>query len=44
MPSDAASDDAYATVIANAISSIIPGWRFRTSATAPFKNGVPPHR
>jgi hypothetical protein len=37
-----ASDATYATVIAIAISSIIPGARSRTSATAPARNGQPP--
>ena len=31
-----------ATVIASAISSIIPGWRARISATPPLRNGQPP--
>ena len=31
-----------ATVIAIAISSIIPGWRSRSSPTAPVRNGQPP--
>ena len=37
-----AIDDDHATVMAMAISSIIPGARSRTSDTAPFKNGQPP--
>ena len=31
-------------MIAIAISSIIPGWRSRTSATPPARNGQPPHK
>jgi len=31
-----------ATLIAIAISSIMPGCRDRSSATPPFRNGVPP--
>jgi hypothetical protein len=30
-------------VIAIDMSSIIPGWRSRSSATAPARNGHPPH-
>jgi hypothetical protein len=26
------------------MSSIIPGWRLRTSATPPERNGQPPHQ
>ncbi len=37
-------DETNATVIARPISSIIPGWRDRTSETAPVRNGQPPHR
>jgi len=36
-----ASDATYATVIAMAMSSIIPGWRRRSSARAPSRNGQP---
>ncbi len=39
-----AIDDDHATVIAIATSSIIPGARSRASATAPARNGHPPHR
>ena len=42
-PSDAPHDDTNATVIANAIRSIIPGLRERISLTAPVRNGRPPH-
>lgn len=37
-----AIDDDHATVMAIAISNIIPGARSRSSDTAPFKNGQPP--
>ncbi|GGO65512.1 hypothetical protein GCM10010910_22840 [Microbacterium nanhaiense] len=30
-------------MIANAINSIIPGFRDRSSLTAPVRNGAPPH-
>ncbi len=36
-------DATNATVIASAISSIIPGLRARSSETAPVRNGRPPH-
>ena len=31
-----------ATVMAIAISSIIPGWRERSSVIPPLRNGIPP--
>jgi len=31
-----------ATVMAIAISSIIPGWRARNSVSPPFRKGMPP--
>ena len=31
-------------MIAMEISSIIPGWRSRSSATPPVRNGQPPHK
>jgi hypothetical protein len=43
-PSDVVMLAAKATVIAIAISSIIPGRRVRTSSTAPARNGRPPYR
>ena len=36
-------DATQATVIAIDINSIMPGWRSRSSATAPARNGWPPH-
>ena len=41
-PKVAAHDAANATLIATAISSIMPGLRSRISYTAPVKNGRPP--
>jgi len=43
-PRLAPSDATAATVIARPMSSIIPGCRARISATAPVRNGRPPHR
>ena len=43
MPRLAPQDATNATVIASAISSIIPGFRARSSPTAPVRNGRPPH-
>ena len=37
-----AIDAPYATVMATAMSSIIPGWRPRISASPPLRNGRPP--
>ena len=42
-PRLAPQDARNATVIARAISSIIPGLRARSSLTAPVRNGAPPH-
>ena len=39
-----AIDADQATVMAMAISSIIPGARSRSSTTAPARNGQPPHK
>jgi hypothetical protein len=33
-----------ATVMASPMSSIIPGWRARSSLTAPLMNGHPPKK
>ena len=43
-PKLVAIDADHATVMAMAISSIIPGARSRISARAPAKKGQPPHR
>ncbi len=42
-PRLAPHDAMNATVIASAMSSIIPGVRARSSDTAPVRNGRPPH-
>ena len=39
-----AIDAAHATLIAMAISNIMPGARSRTSSTAPSRNGQPPQK
>ena len=41
-PSDVAIEATYATVIAIAISSIMPGARARASDMPPVRNGCPP--
>ena len=41
-PRPAPQDETNATVIARAMSSIMPGLRERTSLTAPDRNGLPP--
>ena len=43
MPRVAPHDERNATVIASAMSIIIPGRRVRSSAAAPVRNGHPPH-
>ncbi len=42
-PRLAPRDDTKATVMARATSSIIPGLAARISASAPARNGFPPH-
>ena len=37
------TDETNATVIASAISSIMPGWRLRASSMPPVRNGRPPY-
>jgi hypothetical protein len=44
MPKLAPSEATYATVMASAISSIMPGWRALISATPPERNGQPPQK
>ena len=43
-PTLAPSEAPHATVIASAMSSIMPGCRERTSATPPVRNGHPPQK
>jgi hypothetical protein len=42
-PNDVARDATYATVMALPMSSIIPGWRARSSEIAPVRSGRPPY-
>jgi hypothetical protein len=43
-PREVAIDATKATVMAMAISSIIPGWRARSSWAPPARNGQPPQK
>lgn len=42
-PRVAANEDPNATVMPRLMSIIMPGFRSRSSATAPVRNGLPPH-